>query len=49
MKNPYFLIYAASLIPGTEKDKFSAELLTHETAGYEVTLTELTKRMGEQK
>ena len=48
MKNPYFLIYMASLIPGADSSRFSADLLPHETAGYEVTLSELTKRIGEK-
>lgn len=44
MKNPHFLIYIAEIILGRKpKDDY----LTHERAGYEITLKELTKRMNE--
>ncbi len=45
IKNPYFLEYIASLLPGMEKADGS--YLKYEKAGYEVTLSELTKRMNQ--
>lgn len=43
MKNPYFLEYIAGLIIGTDK-KLNTDHLYYEKAGYEVTLSELTRR-----
>lgn len=45
IKNPYFLIYIVSLLAG-EDTPVPADSLSYETAGYEVTLSELTKRMN---
>ena len=44
MKNPHFLEYVAELILGRKPE---TAYLVHEKAGYEITLTELTKRMNE--
>ena len=44
MKNPHFLEYVAKLILGRKPE---TAYLVHEKAGYEITLTELTKRMNE--
>ncbi len=48
IKNPYFLEYIASIAAGNGV-KLSTDHLTHERAGYEITLSELTKRMEQQK
>lgn len=44
IKNPYFLECIASLVVGKDK-KLNTDYLTYEKAGYEVTLSELKKRM----
>lgn len=44
MKNPHFLTYIAQLLLGR---KPQTDYLTYEQAGYEMTLSELTKRMNE--
>ncbi len=44
IKNPHFLCYLAQLILGSDT-ALSTDHLTYETAGYEITLTELTKRL----
>ncbi|MEE0957457.1 MAG: glutamine amidotransferase [Ruminococcus sp.] len=44
MKNPHFLAYIAELVMG---EKPSTDHLSFEQAGYEITLSELTKRMNE--
>lgn len=43
IKNPYFLEYITKLIVGEEKN-VNTDYLKYEKAGYEVTLSELTKR-----
>ncbi len=45
VKNPWFLCYIASLVTG-ENINPSDELLKYELAGYDVTLSELNKRIG---
>lgn len=45
IKNPYFLCCIASLISGKEITA-SEKTMAHEIAGYNVTLSELTKRIG---
>ena len=46
IKNPFFLEYMAGLIIGDES-KVSTRHLGFEKSGYDVTLSELTKRMGQ--
>ena len=46
IKNPFFLEYMASLIIGDES-KVSTRHLGFEKSGYDVTLSELTKRIGQ--
>ena len=46
IKNPFFLEYMAGLIIGDES-KVSTRHLGFEKSGYDVTLAELTKRMGQ--
>lgn len=48
IKNPYFLEYMAGLIAKDSK-AINTEHLSYERAGYEVTLSELEKRMNENK
>ena len=48
IKNPYFLEYIASLVAGADK-KLNTDYLEYEKAGYEVTLSELKKRMENEK
>ncbi len=45
IKNPYFLIYIAGIIAGDES-KIDTKKLGFEKSGYEVTLSELSKRMN---
>lgn len=45
IKNPYFLEYVAGLV--TKSDSLTTDYLSLERAGYEVTLSELEKRMNE--
>lgn len=47
IKNPYFLEYVAKLVAKT--DSLNADYLSFERAGYEITLSELEKRMDENK
>ncbi len=47
IKNPYFLGYVAGIIIGDEK-KLSTKHLGFEKSGYDVTLSELTKRMANE-
>ena len=48
IKNPYFLEYMAGLVAKDSK-AINTENLSYERAGYEVTLSELEKRMNENK
>ncbi len=46
IKNPYFLEYIAKILSGnTDNFEVCTDYLNYERAGYEVTLSELTKRM----
>ena len=45
IKNPYFLIYIAGIIAGDES-KIDTKKLGFEKSGYQVTLSELSKRMN---
>ncbi len=47
IKNPHFLVYLAKLIAG-EDTEIKTEQLKYENAGYEITLSELTKRMNSE-
>ena len=46
VKNPYFLEYMAGLLVKSSQ-KLKTDYLSYERAGYEVTLSELEKRMNE--
>lgn len=43
IKNPHFLVFLAGIILGRQPE---ADYLTYEQAGYEITLSELSKRAG---
>lgn len=45
IKNPHFLVYLAGLLLGRAPE---SDWLTHERAGYQITLRELTKRIDAQ-
>ncbi len=47
IKNPHFLVYLARLIAG-ENTEIKTDRLKYENAGYEITLSELTKRMNSE-